>query len=164
MSLTVEESNFLRFYFLNLKYASNALRVYFDSVHPPAGLANDLAKSSATLRGLRFITKQQLHILYPSPASNVSSEDFDTTLMVCLLRNMAPHEIAPVTGWDKLPHPGDTSKGADLARIKWYRNKLAHDGEGKLSPADFSQYWGDLEYVVYTGHNKFQDHSQHTFI
>lgn len=80
-------------------------------------------------------------------ASNVRSEDFDTTLIVCLLRNMAPHEIAPVTGWDKLPHPGDTSKGADLARIKWYRNKLAHDGEGRLSPADFSQYWGDLEYV-----------------
>lgn len=67
MSLTVEESNFLRFYFLNLKIASKAVRAYFDLVHPPAGLANELANSSATLRGLRFISQLQLKILYPSP-------------------------------------------------------------------------------------------------
>lgn len=60
---------------------------------------------------------------------------------------MAPREIAPVTGWDNLPHRADTSTGADIARIKWYRNKLAHDGDGKLSLADFSQYWRDLECV-----------------
>ncbi|CAC5407993.1 unnamed protein product [Mytilus coruscus] len=148
MSLSVEESNFLRFYYLNLKVASKAVRVYFDSVHPPAGLASELANSSATLKGLRFITKLQLQTLYPSPASNVRSEDFDTTLIVCLLRNMAPCESSPVTGWDILPHPSDTSKGADLARVKWYRNKLAHDGDGKLSPTDFSQYWGDLECAI----------------
>ncbi|CAC5387927.1 unnamed protein product [Mytilus coruscus] len=148
MSLTKEEANFLRFYYLNLKVASNAARVYFDSVHPPAGLANELANSSVTLKRLPFITKQQLQILYPSPASNVKSEDFDTTIIVCLLRNMAPRESAPVTGWDVLPNPGDTSTGADLARIKWYRNKLAHDGDGKLSPTDFSQYWIDLECAI----------------
>lgn len=79
--------------------------------------------------------------------SNVRSDDFDTTLIVCLLRNMRPRETAPVTGWDNLPIPGDTSTSADLARIKWYRNKLAHTEDGKLSPSGFSQYWGDLEVV-----------------
>ncbi|VDI11002.1 Hypothetical predicted protein [Mytilus galloprovincialis] len=148
MSLTVEESNFLRFYFLNLKIASKAVRAYFDLVHPPAGLANELANSSATLRGLRFISQLQLKILYPSPASNVRSDDFDTTLIVCLLRNMRPRETAPVTGWDNLPIPGDTSTSADIARVKWYRNKLAHTEDGKLSPSDFSQYWGDLEVAI----------------
>ncbi|CAG2198266.1 unnamed protein product [Mytilus edulis] len=133
MSLTVEESNFLRFYFLNLKIASKAVRAYFDLVHPPAGLANELANSSTTLRGLRFISQLQLKILYPSPASNVRSDDFDTTLIVCLLRNMRPRETAPVTGWDNLPIPGDTSTSADIARVKWYRNKLAHTEDGKLS-------------------------------
>ncbi|CAC5388011.1 unnamed protein product [Mytilus coruscus] len=81
-------------------------------------------------------------------ASNVTSDDFDTTLIVCLLRNMTPREIAPVKGWDLLPDPADISKSADLARIKWYRNKLAHDGDGKLSPTDFRLYWRDLECAI----------------
>lgn len=67
MSLSEEESNFLRFYFLNVKVASKAARVYFDSVHQPAGLANELAKNSATLKKHRFISKIQLKTLYPSP-------------------------------------------------------------------------------------------------
>ena len=60
---------------------------------------------------------------------------------------MTPRESAPITGWDNLPQPGDTSTGADLARVKWYRNKLVHSEVGKLSPAGFTQYWGDLEGV-----------------
>lgn len=66
MGVTEEELNFLRCYFLNLKIASNAVRVYFDYVHPPAGLSSELANSSVTLKGLRFMTKLQLNILYPS--------------------------------------------------------------------------------------------------
>lgn len=60
---------------------------------------------------------------------------------------MAPRESAPITGWDKLPQPGDTSTGADLVRIKWYRNMLAHHEDGKLTPTDFSMGWGELECV-----------------
>ncbi|XP_071180433.1 uncharacterized protein [Mytilus edulis] len=149
--LSEEESNFLRFYYLNLKIASKAVRVYFDSVHPPSGLAAELGKTSTsvTLKGLRFITKPQLQKLYPSTGSTVvRSEHFDTSLIVCLLRNMTPRESAPITGWDNLPQPGDTSTGADLARVKWYRNKLVHSEVGKLSPAGFTQYWGDLEGAI----------------
>ncbi|VDI51632.1 Hypothetical predicted protein [Mytilus galloprovincialis] len=148
--LSIEESNFLRFYYLNLKVASKAVRIYFDFVHPPSGLAGELGKASTsvTLNGLRFITKLQLQTLYPSTGSHVRSEDFDTTLIVCLLRNMTPRECPPITGWDNIPQPGDTSTGADLARVKWYRNKLAHSEVGKLSPADFTQYWGDLEGAI----------------
>ncbi|XP_063448810.1 uncharacterized protein LOC134728217 isoform X1 [Mytilus trossulus] len=149
--LSEEESNFLRFYYLNLTIASKAVRVYFDFVHPPSGLAGELGKTSTSvnLKGLRFITKLQLQKLYPSTGSNVvRSEHFDTTLIVCLLRNMTPRESAPITGWDNSPQPGDTSTGADLARVKWYRNKLAHSEVGKLSPADCTQYWGDLEGAI----------------
>lgn len=60
---------------------------------------------------------------------------------------MPPLESAPVTGWDDLPHSGDKSIGADLARFKWYRNKLAHHEDGKLSHTEYNQYWGDLEGV-----------------
>ncbi|VDI74343.1 Hypothetical predicted protein [Mytilus galloprovincialis] len=142
MSLTEEESNFFRFYFLNLKIASKAVRVYFDYVHPPAGLARELANNSVTLKGLRFMTKLQLNILYPSPGQTVTSAEFDSTLIVCLLRNLPPRESAPVTGWDNLPLPGDTSKGADLARIKWYRNKLVHTNDGNIVVNRFQSVLG----------------------
>ncbi|XP_052073967.1 early endosome antigen 1-like [Mytilus californianus] len=148
MSLTVEESNLLRFYFLNLKVASKAARVYFDSIHPPAGLAGELTRSSVTLKGLRFMTKLQLNVLYPSSGQTVTSADFDTTLIVCLLRNLPPRESSPLTGWDNLPPPGDTSTGADLARVKWYRNLSAHSKDGILSSTDFNQFWGDLEGAI----------------
>ncbi|VDI27413.1 Hypothetical predicted protein [Mytilus galloprovincialis] len=147
MGITEEESNFLKFYFLNLKIASKAVRVYFDSVHPPAGLAGELTKGSVTLKGLRFMTKLQLNILYPNPCQTVTSAEFDTTLIVCLLRNLSPRESAPITGWDNLPHPNDNSTGADLARVKWYRNQSVHSKDGILSSTDFNQWWGDLEGV-----------------
>lgn len=88
-----------------------------------------------------------INIIFVTGSTVVRSEHFDTTLIVCLLRNMTPKECAPVTGWDNLPLQGDTSTGADLARIKWYRNKLAHSDVGKLSPVDFTQYWGNVEGV-----------------
>jgi hypothetical protein len=40
-TLTEEESNFLRFLNLILKIAPEAVRAYFDAVHPPATLQND---------------------------------------------------------------------------------------------------------------------------
>ncbi|CAG2228820.1 unnamed protein product [Mytilus edulis] len=80
--------------------------------------------------------------------SNVISDNFDTTLLICLLRNLPPRESAPITGWDNLPHPGDNSTGADLARVKWYRNQLVHSKGGILSPTDVIQYWGDLEGAI----------------
>lgn len=78
---------------------------------------------------------------------NVSSEDFDIPIMLCLLRNMPPCVSAPITGWDTLPLPNDTSTGADLARVKWYKNVLTHNPNGKLSNTDFVQFWGGLEGV-----------------
>ncbi|CAG2186209.1 unnamed protein product [Mytilus edulis] len=62
---------------------------------------------------------------------------------------MAPRESFPVTtGWDKIPLPGDTSTGADLARVKWYRNQLAHSKDGILSSTYFNHFWGDLQDAI----------------
>lgn len=61
-----------------------------------------------------------------------SSQDFDVTIMVCLLRNLT-HIAPPVNGFDVLPLSQETSIGADLARIKFYRNRLAHSDDDKIS-------------------------------
>lgn len=60
---------------------------------------------------------------------------------------MPPNESAPVTGWNNLPLPGDTSIGADLVRVQLYRNQLVHSKDGILSSTDFNHRWSDLEGV-----------------
>ena len=65
-TLTEEESNFLRFLNLLLKIAPEAVRAYFDALHPPATLQNGLALNRQRLSQIRgkVITTQQWNILY----------------------------------------------------------------------------------------------------
>jgi hypothetical protein len=79
-------------------------------------------------------------------ASATTSKDFDVTLMICLLRNLnlVP---APATGWDQLPPDSDTSLGANLTRIKVYRNKLSHPSKGRINDHSFKKIWSCLKTV-----------------
>ena len=78
-----------------------------------------------------------------------SSKDFDITLMICLLRNLIPH----ITIMDRLPSATDTSLGADLSRIKYYRNIIVHECDDALvNDTDFESYWKDVTPVI---HNYF---------
>ncbi|CAG2206135.1 unnamed protein product [Mytilus edulis] len=78
----------------------------------------------------------------------VSSVDLDVTLMVCL------HEIyhkgqSAINGFDALPQSTDMSRGAHIARIKYYKNFLvSHSKDGKISDTDFNIIWTDLEMAI----------------
>lgn len=75
-----------------------------------------------------------------------NSETFDVTLMVALLRNMADLP-EPTTGYDQLPSSTDKTPMADVARIKHYRNQLAHLKDGKIQSELFSTAWEDINGV-----------------
>lgn len=72
----------------------------------------------------------------------VSSEKFDITLMICLLRH-----LAKITIQDGFPSSSDKSVAADLSRIKGYRNKVMHCDEGTLTNQEFNQYWDEISQV-----------------
>ena len=56
--------------------------------------------------------------------------------MLTLFRHLSA--IAPQSGdYDALPPPSDESLGADLARIKYYRNNIAHGLEEDRHMKDF---------------------------
>ncbi|CAG2190494.1 unnamed protein product [Mytilus edulis] len=59
------------------------------------------------------------------------SKNFDVTLMTTLLRHLTPMN-PPTCGFDRLPSAIETTPAADLARIKHYRNNIAHLNDGKL--------------------------------
>lgn len=82
----------------------------------------------------------------PGGSTTVASTNFDLTLMICLLRNISGIN-APVRGFDELPLPAETSEGSDLARIKYYRNIIAHSEDSKLSNQNFNDAWKDVSEV-----------------
>lgn len=75
-----------------------------------------------------------------------NSTTFDVTLMICLIRNMTSI-TQPINGFDSLPLPVETYPAADLATIRWYRNKLTHDDSKKISTADFNKRWSYISDV-----------------
>ena len=73
-----------------------------------------------------------------------SSENFDITLMICLLRNLIPIDIM-----DRLPSATDISLSADLSRIRYYRNIIAHRDRALVDDTDFESYWNDITTVIH---------------
>ncbi|CAG2195557.1 unnamed protein product [Mytilus edulis] len=71
------------------------------------------------------------------------STTFDVTLMICLIRNLTS-VTQPINGFDSLPLPVETTPGPDLARIKWYRNILAHHDSNKMATGDFNTAWSNI--------------------
>lgn len=76
-----------------------------------------------------------------------TSTDFDLTLMICLLRNLAEVDIS-----DILPNAKDTSEAASLSRLKYYRNQVVHSQTFSLSDKEFKQYWDDITNVSFKTH------------
>ena len=147
---TKETTNYARLCRLLVDGGTKALRYIFDKFHSPANLFTVLKAGSpehSTLQSLkkkRIINATQWGKLYPSPPSSVTSEDFDITLLMVLLRNMCGL-AAPATGWDSLPSASDTSFEANIARVKYYRNTVCgHASQASVDDPIFNSLWQDI--------------------
>lgn len=72
------------------------------------------------------------------------SKKFDITLMLTLLRNLTDITNNDDVGFDFIPTAIETTPRANLARIKNYRNILAHLDEGKVESSYLNIAWNDL--------------------
>lgn len=139
---TKETTNFARLCRVLVDVASQALRDTFDRIHPPGNLHLVLAKGKPVIQSLkkkRIVNPIQWSKLYPVTPSSVSSASFDITLTVVLLRNICGLK-PPVTGWDTLPAPRDTSPEADIARVKYFRNTIyGHAEQASVDDVTFNQ-------------------------
>lgn len=66
--------------------------------------------------------------------------------MTTLLRNLASL-TPPLNGFDNLPHAMEITTTADLARIKYYMNNLAHLDDGRIDTTFFNTAWNDITSV-----------------
>ena len=144
---TKETTNYARLCRLLVELGTRALKDTFDSIHPPATLHAVLAGNKTVLRSLRdrkIINPTQWGKLFPTNPFSVSSSSFDITLLMVLLRNICGL-VAPATGWDALPTATDSSREANIARIKFFRNTLyAHAQHASVDDTTFNSQWRDI--------------------
>lgn len=126
---------------------TQVLKETFDTIYPPGSLHKVLttAPANATLASMKkkkVINPTQWGTLM-SPT--VSSEDFDITLLVALLRNICGLS-APATGWNSLPSSTDTTQTADIIRIRIHRNEVfAHANKASVDDSTFNNYWVSIK-------------------
>ena len=146
---TKETSNYARLCHLLVDVGSCVLREIFDRICPPGNLHTVLSdpKNHAklqTLRKKRVLSTSQWRKLYPAFKSSVCSRDFDTFLLVFLLRNIWGLTL-PASGQDDLPLATDASPAADITRIKILRDRVySHVTNGSVDDPTFSSYWNDI--------------------
>ena len=147
---TIEANNYERLCRLLVDVGCQVLRETFDRVRPPGSLHSVLADPQihAQLKSLqkkRVLSTPQWRKLYPVIKSSVSSRDFDSTLLVILLRNICGL-VPPATGWSNCPPVTDTTPQADITRILFYRNTVySHASNASVDDAAFSRYWKEIK-------------------
>ena len=147
---TKETTNYARLCRLLVDVGSHVLRETFDKKRPPGNLDTVLSSPPVhsvlqSLRKKRILNPLLWGKLYPAIKSSVSSQHFDITLLMVLLRNICGL-VPPATGWDTLPPPADTTLEADIVRIKCYRNTVyGHASEASVDDATFNRYWKDIQ-------------------
>lgn len=145
---TTETTNYARLCRLLVDVGSQALRVIFDSCHPPANLHMSLAGHHSTLKSLRrkVLNPTQWSKLFPAVPSTVSSASFDITLLTVLLRNICGlHPPVSTGSWDKAPPPSGLTREADIVRVKRFRNTVCgHAEKASVDNVKFNSLWPDI--------------------
>ncbi|XP_046857924.1 uncharacterized protein LOC124451358 [Xenia sp. Carnegie-2017] len=141
------EENGSRLSKLLINKGTQALKITLQSLLKPASLACKLKDPSTKkiLTSLKFkvIKKEQWDLLYPS-VGDPDIENFDITLLTVLLRNICGLK-APHGGWNSLPSSSDTLVSANIARIKFYRNKVyGHITTTSVNDSEFEDLWQEI--------------------
>ena len=148
---SVEKTNGAKLSRLLIDGGSTVLRKIFDRYHPPANLLADLNANYRTLNNLlrkRVLHKPQWDLMFPPGGTTPDSNTFDITLSFLLLTNICGLSPPP-SGWHAKPPPSDTSMEANLARIKFFRNKLyGHVTTTGIDTPTFSALWLEISAVL----------------
>ncbi|XP_046848718.1 uncharacterized protein LOC124442260 [Xenia sp. Carnegie-2017] len=141
------EANGSRLSKLLINKGTKALKHSLQYLLKPSNLSATLNDPSTIrkLKSIKFkvISKDQWDLLYPSTASP-DIENFDISLLTVLLRNICGL-TAPAGGWNNLPSHSDTSVSANIARIKYYRNKVyGHITTTSLDDNEFELLWHEI--------------------
>ena len=154
LASSVEKTNGNKLSRLLIDGGTTVLKNIFDYYHPPANLAANLSSKHihsilTKLRHRKILNGSQWDKLFPPPGGGTpNSINFDITLLFLLLRNICGLH-PPLSGWDRMPPVSDTSREANLARIKCYRNELyGHVTTTGIQTSVFDVKWQEVSCIL----------------
>ena len=130
LASSVEKTNGNKLSRLLIDGGTTVLKNIFDYYYPPANLAANLSSRHihpilTRLRRRNILNGSQWDKLFPPPGGGTpNSINFDITLLFLLLTNICGLSPPPSGSWNKMPPASDTSREANLTRMKYYRNVL----------------------------------------
>ena len=155
LASSVEKTNGNKLSRLLIDGGTTVLRNIFDHYHPPANLAANLSSRHihsilTKLRKRNVLNGSQWDKLFPPSGGGPSnSKNFDITLLFLLLINICGLSPPPSGSWHKMPPVSDTSREANLARIKYYRNVLyGHVTTTGIQTLVFDVKWQEISSVL----------------
>ena len=155
LASSVEKTNGNKLSRLLIDGGTTVLRNIFDSHHPPANLAVNLSSRHihsilTRLRHRNILNGSQWDKLFPPPGGGTpNSINFDITLLFLLLTNICGLSPPPSGSWHKMPPASDTSREANLARMKYYRNVLyGHVTTTGIPTPVFDVKWQEVSSVL----------------
>ena len=155
LASSVEKTNGNKLSRLLIDGGTTVLRNIFDSHHPPANLAANLSSRRiysilTKLRHRNILNASQWDKLFPPPGGGTpNSINFDITLLFLLLTNICGLSPPPSGSWHKMPPVSDTSREANLARMKYYRNVLyGHVTTTGIPKLVFDVKWQEVSSVL----------------
>ena len=155
LAASVEKTNGNKLSRLLIDGGTTVLRNIFDYYHPPANLAANLSSKHihpilTKLRHRNILNGNQWDKLFPPPGGGPpNSINFDITLLFLLLTNICGLS-PPLSGsWHRMPPASDTSREANLARIKYYRNVVyGHVATTGIQTSVFDVKWQEVSSVL----------------
>ena len=151
LASSVEKTNGAKLSRLLIDGGTTVLRKIFDAHHPPANLIIGLNANYPILNNLlsrRVLNGYQWDKLFPTGGVAPDSKTFDITLLFLLLTNICGL-TRPPSGWHTEPLPSDSSREANLARVKLYRNVLyGHVTTTGFDKPTFCAQWTKISGVL----------------
>ncbi|XP_060591245.1 uncharacterized protein LOC132746185 [Ruditapes philippinarum] len=141
--LEKKEAYYLRMHLLIVNEATALLRTRFDLAVPSNQLHRTLQNSMKTLLYAKdkYLNKTQWDFLFPKNKPP-SSDTFDVTLLVYLLRNICRLKSKWWVESDNSKIPDIVvTMDADIVRLRNLRNDLLHKPVASLEPAEFEDMW-----------------------
>ena len=124
-----------------------ALKKTFDFYHPHDRLVQDLNTNYSILENLvyeKVLNGHQWDKLFPTSGVAPDSNTFDISLLFLLLTTICGLRAPPHSGWHNKPNPKNKKPEANIARIKFYRNKLIHKTTTGVDTGEFSSLWEEI--------------------
>ena len=147
LASSVEKTNGAKLSRLLIDGGTTVLKNMFDHHHPPAHLVSSLNRHYGALNDLLrdgYLPRLQWDKLFPTGGVSPDSNNFDISLLFLLLTNICGLS-SPRGGWHRKPHHKDTSREANIARIKFFRNDLyGHVTTTGVDTPTFTGLWREI--------------------